>query len=367
MAKFNFHMKSFSSSNTAINIQETIPETSKKEQRTPRNYFVSLRDRRFFSLRRSQSQKDLETTNSRANSPFTFSGRLKGNASPKTPQFGSLFGPKVPPRSENSRHHRQYAVSLSHLPRMRAAAMLDEPSISLDPESPSELTRLRRLNSRKSKSPKIPPVIITAPSGDALGLQEIREPLLKDDIVAQFRPIPPLDLRTPPSYRSREHSTESSKTSPEITSTSKADVSFEEALPRQNTMSGFHRIVEILQGAARSLDGDPAFSQAMIFRYLAPLVAFISVLVLGIVIPRHYSFIKDIFGVGTSLLVPTIALVAIGCALVLLEGGLRVACKLCQSFCEVDLDTVFRKKEIVDANGGRIGGVDLVTAIFARG
>ncbi|KAH9483463.1 hypothetical protein JR316_0002931 [Psilocybe cubensis] len=364
MAKFKFHMKSFSSSNTETDTQDSIPELPQKEQRTPREYFVSLRDRSFFTLRRTQSQRNVTINTTKGSSPFTFSARSRGNASPKTPQFGSLFGPKAPPRSENNRHHRQYAVSLSHLSRMQGVALHDEPSASLDPESPSELTRLRRLNPRRTKSPKVPPVIITAPSGEALGLEEIREPSLKDDIVAHFRPIPPLDLKTPPSYRSREHSTVINGVLPEITSTSKDDISFE-AARRQDAMSGLHRIAEILQGAARSLDGDPAFSRAMVFRYLAPLVSFISVLILGIVIPRYFSIIKDVFGVATSLLVPTIALVAIGFSLVMLEGCLRVACKLCQSFCELDLDAVFRKNEIQDTNGKSIGGLDLVAGIFA--
>ncbi|PPQ88133.1 hypothetical protein CVT25_004890 [Psilocybe cyanescens] len=375
MAKFNFHMKSFSSSatatTTATDVPQRTPESSKREQRTPKEYFVSLRDRRLFSLRRSQSQKDLKTTaTGRTSSPLSFSGRLKRNISPKTPQFTSLFSPKVPTLSENSRHHRQYAVSLSHLPRMSASAMLDEQSISPDPESPSEMTRIRRLNPRKSKIPPvIPPVIITAPSGEALGLQEIREPLLKSDIMAQFMPIPPLDLQTPPSYRSRsrERSSSSSKISPELTSTSKEDTSYEEALPRQTAISGFHRIVEILQEAARNLDDDPAFSRATIFHYLAPLVVFICILALAILVPRNYSSIKNSFGANASVFVPVVVLGAVGCSLVLLEGCLRVAGILCQSFCEMDLEATFRTNEIADNNGGRIGGVDLVVGMFASG
>lgn len=127
------------------------------------------------------------------------------------------------------------------------------------------------------------------------------------------------------------------------------------------------RAAQFLQHAARCAFQDQTMSQSDIFRSLAPLVIFLWILGVGAFLPRKYSALETKYG-SADFQAHLIAgiLGGVGVLLFVLRGGIWVGSVLIKSFCDAELLNLFRKGEMVDSEGVRMGDADMVLGSFFR-
>ncbi|KDR82117.1 hypothetical protein GALMADRAFT_135481 [Galerina marginata CBS 339.88] len=249
---------------------------------------------------RTRSQKAVEV---RASSPVLFRGKT-----PRMP-LASLYAPR-PTGSESipTRRHRRHTVRLIQLPE----------HTDCKPSTP-DLLSTQEIERFESSNP-------VAPSG------------------TQPRSMVP-DLSTG-SMRPQE--VENKRLQEPAATNEKSDA---------------RRIAEVLQQATRQICTDGRFSQTEAFQFLAPLVAFACFMGMGVTLPR-YSGVENLFGMGPVAGLILALLGGVGFALIALRASIWVVGVFTQSFCQLDLEGLLRKTELVDANGKRIGEAEMVVGLF---
>jgi hypothetical protein len=102
-------------------------------------------------------------------------------------------------------------------------------------------------------------------------------------------------------------------------------------------------------------------SQSGIFCSLAPLVIFLWILGVAAFLPRKYSALEKKYGAAdlqAHLIVGILG--CLGILLFILRGGIWVGSVLIKYFCDAELLNLFRKGEMVDSEGVRMGDADMV-------
>ena len=131
---------------------------------------------------------------------------------------------------------------------------------------------------------------------------------------------------------------------------------------QRHKVSKFRHVLEVLQRAARQIQGDQSMSQSKIFRSLAPLVIFLYLLGVGVVLPRQQQYRYSQTPEGNSSVAKMIILFFIGMALalVVLRSMVWLVGVLAKGFCQVDLTQIFKRGECVDVNGRGMGEAELI-------
>ena len=134
------------------------------------------------------------------------------------------------------------------------------------------------------------------------------------------------------------------------------------AVQRCRKVSKFHRVLEVLQRAARRVEADQTISQANIFRSLAPLAIFLYLIGIGVLLPRQQRYRYSQTPEESTSVARMILMFFVGMALTLvfLRGMVRLVSVFGKTFCEVDLTEIFRKGECVDVEGRGKGEAELI-------
>ena len=127
-------------------------------------------------------------------------------------------------------------------------------------------------------------------------------------------------------------------------------------------ISKFHRVLEVLQRAARRVEADQSISQANIFRSLAPLATFLYIIGIGVLLLRQQRNRSSQTPEENTSVARMILLFFVGMALTLvfLRGMVKLVSVFGKTFCEVDLPEIFRKGECVDVDGRGKGEAELI-------
>lgn len=126
-------------------------------------------------------------------------------------------------------------------------------------------------------------------------------------------------------------------------------------------------IAQVLQRAARQTRDQQAYTQSTAFRTIVPFLLFVSVLVIGVILPRNYSTLKRKFGTRCNTAVPLLILCGLGCILLLLRAVIWLISALGQAFCDMDLTPVLRQGECRSVDGTRMREGDLIVGNFLLG
>ena len=124
---------------------------------------------------------------------------------------------------------------------------------------------------------------------------------------------------------------------------------------------------QFLQHAARRALQNQPMSQSEVFRSLAPLVIFLWILGVAAFLPRKYSGWEKKYGADdlhAHLIVGILGGMSI--LLLFLRGGIWVGSVIIESFCNAELLDLFRKGEMVDSEGVRMGDADMVLGNLFR-
>lgn len=127
------------------------------------------------------------------------------------------------------------------------------------------------------------------------------------------------------------------------------------------------RIAAVLQRAARQARDQEALSQVTTFRAVSPLLLFVLVLVIGTLLPRHYSTLQERYGTQCGAVVSFLIIGGAGCALLLLRAMIWVVGVLGELFCEMDLNSTLRQGECYDVDGTQMREADLLIGSFLFG
>jgi len=134
-------------------------------------------------------------------------------------------------------------------------------------------------------------------------------------------------------------------------------------LVEQTKFSQVPTVIRMLQSAARQLENDASFTQRNIFRLSAPIMAFLSTLGIGVIIPKTEAAFFGEPGIRkasqTAICVTLFIPLGLLFVLVLLRGVIWVMSKLGRSFCELDLEEVFTRGIFVDS-GERFTEADFI-------
>jgi hypothetical protein len=139
------------------------------------------------------------------------------------------------------------------------------------------------------------------------------------------------------------------------------------ALGVNDDINSAFRAAQFLQHAARRALRDQTMSQSAVFRSLAPLVIFLWILGVATFLPRKYSGLEKRYGTAdlqAHLIVGILG--GVGILLLILRGGIWVGSVLIKSFCDAELLNLFRKGEMVDSEGVRMGDADMVLGNLFR-
>lgn len=127
------------------------------------------------------------------------------------------------------------------------------------------------------------------------------------------------------------------------------------------------RAAQSLQHAARRALQDQTMSQSEVFRSFAPLVIFLWIFGVAAFLPRKYSGLEKKYGTAdlqVRLIVGILG--SVGILLFILRSGIWVGSILIKSFCDFELLNLFRKGEMVDSEGVRMGDADMVLGNLFR-
>ncbi len=133
------------------------------------------------------------------------------------------------------------------------------------------------------------------------------------------------------------------------------------------TRQSLLRIAAVLQRAARQARDQESLSQATTFRAALPLLLFVLVLLIGTLLPRHYSALQERYRTQCGAVVSVLIIGGVGSALLLLRGMIWVVGVLGESFCEMDLNSTLRQGECRDIDGTRMKEADLLIGSFLLG
>jgi len=145
------------------------------------------------------------------------------------------------------------------------------------------------------------------------------------------------------------------------------ELTISKALGVNDDVDSPFRAAQFLQHAARRALQDQTMSQSEVFRSLAPLVIFLWILGVAAFLPRKYSGLEKKYGTAdlqAHLIVGILG--GVGILLFILRGGIWVGSVLIKSFCDAELLNLFRKGEMVDSEGVRMGDADMVLGNLFR-
>ena len=281
--KMNFHSKLMSAgSPTSPNTPEHDSKHT-KEGSIRKECLSSIRSNRIFNFRKGFGSKcgntvSISETGNQTRTPLT-----------------SLFSSKQT-RTLKTRHHRQYAVSLSQFLQTRNDPEADAVNINqmllpaADPGSPLERAQRRRLNSAAVSRTSLTPTLSPPCARDhtATKTHIICRSESFDSGIAT--PSARIHSDREISSASRRHSESFIiKTAVSICSVDgqdkKSPCGLRPAKVGEDTHE-LYRVAEIIQKAMRGIYADQKYSQASIFRSLVPITIFVYLFGLAIVIPR---------------------------------------------------------------------------------
>ncbi|PPR05140.1 hypothetical protein CVT26_012226 [Gymnopilus dilepis] len=335
---------------------------------------------------RRRAPRTPSNSNNAANAS-AFSAVVRSAGSP----IASLFTPRAvssgrsgPSGSRQTRNHRKYSIDLSHVPvhsneetdpssktsieNPLEPGVLDtpKPSLFIDRGSPLDTVRLARRRSKAARNSKgnspllVPPQRpAVSPHSDARTSYPLLNagPVMPEPLARSDAGISHSSLWAPPAYRSRSGTTRTIRNG-SLRSPPDIPLHGDHALEKPP----LHRAAEILQQATRRVLEDPAFSQSSLFRYLAPLVIFLSLLLLVAAIPRFCPLEGRLLSDLPCVILLVIA--GVTSALVALRCLIWLVGIFATRFCETDLSELSRKRGMTDANGMRLADGDMVTALF---
>ncbi len=134
-------------------------------------------------------------------------------------------------------------------------------------------------------------------------------------------------------------------------------------LEHHSATDGFCKTLETVQKAARQLEHDTTFSESNVYRFTAPIVVFLYILIMATILPRRRAEIILKLGVDegyTVLCFLLLTVLGVPFVLMALRATLWMMGRLFQLFCTLDVQEAFGKGVCVDSNGARASDADLI-------